>query len=73
MAAACSCKACRPADCGPIVVETPGEFEATKDRREFTAHVDDQHLKLRVAIEYAGANHPGSVNGRVEGTTGRLV
>ena len=28
----------------PLVVEAPSEFEATKDRREFAAHVDDQHL-----------------------------
>src|ERR1700678_2337310 len=57
----------------PIVVEVPIEFEASKDRREFTAHVDDQHLKLWVTIKHAGADHPGSVDCRIEGTADRLV
>jgi hypothetical protein len=32
----------------PLVVEAPTEFEACKDRCEFAAHVDDQHLQFRV-------------------------
>ena len=62
MAAACSCKAAGRRVADPFVVELPGEFEATKDRREFAAHVDDQHLQLWVAIEHTGADHPGAVN-----------
>src|SRR5271167_909116 len=56
-----------------VVIEVPIEFEASQDRRESAAHVDDQHLQLRVAIEYAGADHAGAVNGRVEGSANRLV
>jgi hypothetical protein len=47
----------------PVVVEVPIEFEASKDRRESAAHMNDQHLELRVAIEHAGADHPGAVTG----------
>jgi hypothetical protein len=57
----------------PIVVEVPIEFEASKDRREVTAHVDDQHLELWVAIKHAGADHSGTVDGRIEGSADRLV
>ena len=35
--------------------------------------MDDQHLKLRVAIEHARTDHPGAVNGRVEGSANRLI
>ena len=39
----------------PLVVGSPSELEATKDKREFAAHMDDQHLQLWVAIEHTGA------------------
>src|ERR1700690_2522020 len=57
----------------PVVVEVPIEFEASKYRSEPTAHVNDQHLQLRMAIEHAGGHHPGAVDGRVEGAANRLV
>jgi len=57
----------------PFVDEVPIEFEASKDRRESAAHVDDQHLKLRVAIEHAGGDHPRAVDGRVEGAAIRTA
>src|ERR1700684_916640 len=40
----------------PVVVEVPIEFEATNNRRESTAHVDDQYLQLRMAIEHTGGD-----------------
>jgi hypothetical protein len=57
----------------PVVVEVPIEFEASNDRRESATHVGDQNLQLRVAIEHAGGDHPGAVNGRVEGSANRLI
>jgi hypothetical protein len=39
----------------------------------YARQVDDQHLKLWVTIEHPGADHPGAVDGRVEGSANRLV
>ena len=73
MATACSCKAAGRRVLDPVVVEVPIEFEASNDRREPAAHVGDQHLQLRVAIEHAGGDHSGAVNGRIKGSANRLV
>jgi hypothetical protein len=72
MAAACWCRAGRRiADA--FVIELPIEIEASNDRRQSAAQVDNEHLQLWVAIEHAGGDHPGAVNGRVEGPADRLV
>src|ERR1700733_7413031 len=57
----------------PFVVKAPIEVEATKDRREFATHMDDQNLQLGVAIEQTGGDHPAAVDGRVERSANRLV
>jgi hypothetical protein len=38
----------------------------------YARQVDDQHLKLWVTIEHTRADHPGAVDGRVEGSANRM-
>src|SRR6476620_1721065 len=52
----------------PVVVEVPGEIQASKDRREFAAHVEYQHVQLGAAVKHARDDHPGNGEGRIERT-----
>jgi hypothetical protein len=56
-----------------IFQKKPGSGALAAAPREFTRQVDDQHLKLWVTIERLGADHPGAVDGRDEGSANRLV